>query len=345
MRTFSWLTMVVVGAFGTACSDEAAPIAAGGGGGGSGGGAAGTNATAGSVAGGTGGMAGGSGGAAGTGVTAGTGGASGGTGGATALKDIVDTAVAAGSFNELAKALTTAELVTTLKGPGPFTVFAPTDQAFAAFEMANPGVLAGLSKEALTAILTYHVVPAAAKSTDLKDDQVFVTVNGSPLLVDLTGGVKAGGSNVTMPDVLATNGVIHVIDKIIMPPSKDIVETAVEAGSFATLAGALMSASLVDTLKGPGPFTVFAPTDAAFEKLEQVPTGDALRDVLLYHVVSGAVGSGNLVEGMVPTLLMDESVTVSLAGGAKINASNVTMANIIAKNGVIHVVDTVLVPQ
>lgn len=263
--------------------------------------------------------------------------------------DIVDTAVAAGTFTKLAEALTAADLVGALKGPGPFTVFAPTDAAFAAFETANPGVLGKLTKAELSAILTYHVLSGAAvKSADLKDDQVVITLNGSPVLIDLTGGVKVGATveaKVTAADVLASNGVIHVIDRIILPPAKDIVETAVAAGSFTTLAGALTSADLVATLKGPGPFTVFAPTDAAFAKLSAVPTGDALKNVLLYHVVSGAVGSGDLTAGAVPTLLTGKSVTVNLTGGVKINASNVTTPNIIAKNGVIHVVDTVLVPN
>jgi transforming growth factor-beta-induced protein len=276
--------------------------------------------------------------------------ASGGTnsGGAPAaeLSDIVDTAVAAGSFTELAKALEAAGLVDALKGDGPFTVFAPTDAAFEAFEEENPGVLAGLSKDELTAVLTYHVVAGAAvKSTDLKDEQVFVTLGGSPLLVDTTGGVKVSESSVTAADVEATNGVIHVIDKIMLPPTKDIVEIAIEAGMFTKLAGALTAAELVEPLQGEGPFTVFAPTDDAFDKLAEVPSGDALKDVLLYHVVSGAVGSGDLKAGKVPTLLTDQSLTVSLSGGVKINDAKVTTANIIAKNGVIHVVDTVLVPE
>jgi transforming growth factor-beta-induced protein len=130
-----------------------------------------------------------------------------------------------------------------------------------------------------------------------------------------------------------------------LPPADDIVATAIAAGMFETLAGALTAADLVTALQGDGPFTVFAPTDAAFEKLADVPSGDALKDVLLYHVVSGAVGSGDLVAGPVPTLLEGESVTVSLSGGVKINDSKVTAANIIAKNGLIHVVDTVLVPE
>lgn len=120
---------------------------------------------------------------------------------------------------------------------------------------------------------------------------------------------------------------------------------AIAAGTFKSLAGALTSAGLVETLRGPGPFTVFAPTDDAFGKLAAVPTGNALKNVLLYHVVSGAVGSGDLTAGMVPTLLDGKSVAVDLKGGVKINTSKVTAANIIAKNGVIHVVDTVLIPE
>jgi transforming growth factor-beta-induced protein len=286
---------------------------------------------------------------AGTGGS-GSGGTSGkgGTGGtsSSAPKDIVDTAVAAGSFSKLAAALEAAGLVQALKGAGPFTVFAPTDAAFDAFEAANPGVLGGLDEDELTAILTYHVVSGAAvRSSALKDGQVVTTLNGSPALIRTTGGASIADARVTMADVTASNGVIHVIDRIILPPADDIVETAIAAGSFDTLAAALTQAELVDDLQGKGPFTVFAPTDAAFEELAALPNGDALRDVLLYHVVSGAIGSGDLVAGSVPTLLSGESLTVSLTGGVSIDAAGVTQANIITKNGVIHVVDSVLVPD
>jgi len=260
--------------------------------------------------------------------------------------DIVDTALAAGNFTQLAAALTEAGLVEALKGEGPFTVFAPDDDAFNAFEDENPGVLAGLSKAALGEVLTYHVIAgAAAQSGGLKDGQVLVTLNGSPVLIDTTGGVQVSDAGVTTADIVASNGIIHVIDKIILPPADDIVATAVAAGMFTTLAGALTSADLVTTLQGPGPFTVFAPTDAAFEKLAAIPEGDALKNVLLYHVVDGAVGSGDLTAGDVPTLLEGQDVTVNLDDGVQINDSTVTTANIITKNGVIHVVDTVLVPE
>lgn len=311
----------------------------------SGGGSAGKTATAGSA--GESASSGGSSNAGGSSTQGGTQSATAGAGGMaeSAAADIVDTAVAAGRFSKLAAALGEAGLVDALKGKGPFTVFAPDDDAFDAFEAENPGVLAGLSKAELASVLKYHVVATQALAADLKDEQVLVTLSGSPVLVDTTAGVKVADAKVTTADVVASNGVIHVIDKIILPPADDIVATAVAAGNFTKLADALTAANLVETLQGPGPFTVFAPTDAAFAKLASVPSGDALKDVLLYHVVSGAVGSGDLKAGKVPTLLEGKSVTVALSSGVKINDAKVTTANIIAKNGVIHVVDTVLTPE
>ena len=261
--------------------------------------------------------------------------------------DLIEVATAAGGFTTLASALTTAGLVDTLKGEGPFTVFAPTDDAFAAFEMANPGVIAGLSKEELGGVLTYHVLSGIAGPLDLVDGGAVATVAGSPVLFDLSKGavIMAGEgtmATITTTNVVASNGVIHVIDAVILPPSKDIVQTAVDAG-FTTLAGALTTQELVDDLQAPGPFTVFAPTDEAFAKLSAVPSGDALTNVLLYHVTEGLVSSGNLVDGEVK-MLSGGSVTVDLTDGVKINDSKVTMANILAKNGIIHVVDAVLIP-
>jgi transforming growth factor-beta-induced protein len=335
MKYLPWMCVMLVAAQGLiACSDDTEEPSSGAGAGGA-------------IAGSGGSSAAGEGGGATLGGSAGEPSAEGGAGGATepVELDIIDTALAAGSFTQLAEALTAADLVATLKGEGPFTVFAPTDAAFEAFEDENPGVLASLSKAELTAILTYHVVAGAAVSSGaLVDDQVFVTVNGSPVLVDTTDGVNVGGSEVTAADVVASNGVIHVIDKIILPPADDIVATAVAAGDFTQLAQALTDADLVETLQGPGPFTVFAPTDAAFAALSAVPTGDALKNVLLYHVVAGAVGSGDLSAGAVPSLLEGEDLTVSLSDGVQINDATVTTANIITKNGVIHVIDAVLVP-
>jgi uncharacterized surface protein with fasciclin (FAS1) repeats len=134
-------------------------------------------------------------------------------------KDIVDTAVAAGTFNTLAAALTAAGLVETLKGPGPFTVFAPTDDAFAALPAGTvEDLLKPENKDKLVAILTYHVVPGKVMSTDLTNGMKAATVNGAEVTIMTEGGVMVNDAKVTTADIEATNGVIHVIDKVIMPP-------------------------------------------------------------------------------------------------------------------------------
>jgi uncharacterized surface protein with fasciclin (FAS1) repeats len=134
-------------------------------------------------------------------------------------KDIVDTAVAAGSFNTLAAALTAAGLVETLKGPGPFTVFAPTDAAFAALPAGTvEDLLKPENKDKLVAVLTYHVVPGKVMSTDLTEGMKAATVNGAEITITLDGGPKVNGAMISMPDIAASNGVIHVIDSVILPP-------------------------------------------------------------------------------------------------------------------------------
>ena len=132
-------------------------------------------------------------------------------------KDIVDTAVAAGNFKTLATALTAAGLIDTLKGPGPFTVFAPTDDAFAKIP---PDALKALlaDKAALTAVLTYHVVPGAVMAKDVASLKSAKTVQGAEVAIDTTSGVKIGGATVIKADIVASNGVIHVIDTVLMPP-------------------------------------------------------------------------------------------------------------------------------
>lgn len=135
-------------------------------------------------------------------------------------KDIVDTAIAAGTFNTLAAALGAAGLVDTLKGDGPFTVFAPTDEAFAALpEGTVETLLLPENKDQLTAILTYHVVSGKVMSTDLSDGMTATTVQGGDLTVDLSDGVKINGATVTAADIKASNGVIHVVDTVILPAS------------------------------------------------------------------------------------------------------------------------------
>jgi transforming growth factor-beta-induced protein len=261
-----------------------------------------------------------------------------------ATKNIVETALAAGNFKQLAAALTKAGLVDALKGDGPFTVFAPSDAAFDALERDKPGTLAGLSTEQLTNVLKYHVVSGAAvKAADLKSGQLVKTLAGPSVAIDLEGGAKVNGVKVSSTDIAATNGVIHVIDAVLLPPG-DIIEVATAAGKFTKLAEALTNAGLVSALKGAGPFTVFAPTDDAFAKLSSVPSGDALKSVLQYHVLEGTVGPLDLKEGGAAKTLSGSPVLFTLKDGAKINAAKITTTNVVAKNGVIHIIDTVIVP-
>lgn len=136
-----------------------------------------------------------------------------------AKKDIVDTAVSAGTFETLVAAVSAAELVDTLKGDGPFTVFAPTDEAFAALpEGTVETLLKPENKDQLVAILTYHVVSGKVMSTDLTDDMTAATVNGSDIMIDLDDGVKINEASVVTADIETSNGVIHVIDAVILPP-------------------------------------------------------------------------------------------------------------------------------
>jgi uncharacterized surface protein with fasciclin (FAS1) repeats len=136
--------------------------------------------------------------------------------------DIVDTAVNAGSFNTLVAAVQAAGLEETLRGDGPFTVFAPTDEAFAALPAGTVDtLLLPENKDQLVAILTYHVVPGKIKSTDLSDGQTAATVNGNELTVSLANGVSINSSNVVTADVKASNGIIHVIDAVLLPPAAE----------------------------------------------------------------------------------------------------------------------------
>ncbi|CUH59794.1 fasciclin domain-containing protein [Thalassobacter stenotrophicus] len=133
-------------------------------------------------------------------------------------KDIVDTAVGAGTFETLVAAVSAADLVDTLKSEGPFTVFAPTDEAFAALPAGTvESLLLPENKEQLIAVLTYHVVPGTVMSTDLVDDMKAATVQGGEITIDLDNGVMINDANVTTADIETSNGVIHVIDKVILP--------------------------------------------------------------------------------------------------------------------------------
>ncbi len=274
-------------------------------------------------------------------------------------KDVVDTAVADGRFTTLATALTAAGLIDTLKGAGPFTVFAPTDEAFAKLPA---GALEALlaDKEALTKVLLYHVVAGSVPASEVVKLTSADTVAGLPVAIKVDGDkVMLNDAQVIIPDVAASNGIIHVIDTVLMPPAeepamaekKDIVDTAVADGRFTTLATALTAAGLIDTLKGAGPFTVFAPTDEAFAKL---PAGalealladkEALTKVLLYHVVSGDVKAADVVKLNSADTVAGLPVAIKVDGDkVMVGDAQVIIADVAASNGTIHVIDTVLLP-
>jgi uncharacterized surface protein with fasciclin (FAS1) repeats len=274
---------------------------------------------------------------------------------AAASKNIVETAVAAGSFKTLVAAVQAAGLAETLSG-GNFTVFAPTDEAFAKLP---PGTLEMLlkpeNKAKLAAILTYHVVPGTVKAADVVKLTNAGTVQGQRVdILAKDGTVTVDGAKVVKTDIACSNGVIHVIDTVILPVDKNIVEVAASNGSFNTLVAAVKAAGLVETLSGKGPFTVLAPTDAAFAKL---PAGTlenllkpenkkALVEILTYHVVPGVAAYSDQVVKMteLPTVL-GTMVKVTVKDG-KVMLGNATVAivDVETSNGVIHAIDTVLLP-
>ena len=205
----------------------------------------------------------------------------------------------------------------------------------------------------LADILLYHVVGAKAMSTDLSNGQMITTLLGKDIEVTINGeGVFINNAKVTVADLEADNGVVHVIDAVLLPPVVTVVDIVVNSPAHDTLEAAVIAAGLADDLSGAGPFTVFAPTDDAFkalpagtiEALLADPTGD-LADILLYHVVGAKAMSTDLSNGQMITTLLGKDIEVTINGdGVFINDAKVTVADLEADNGVVHVIDAVLLP-
>ena len=273
----------------------------------------------------------------------------------TVSSDIPTVAAGTGIHDSLVTALTAANLVTTLQGDGPFTVFAPTDEAFAAAGIDLTSSFNNEEITQLTDILTYHVVAGQVLAGDLSDGMTASTVYPGNLTFTVnSNGVMVNDANVISANVPASNGVIHVIDKVLMPPTNlvDIPTVATSTGIHTALVAALAQADLVTTLQGDGPFTVFAPTDDAFtaagidlstfDTAEEIAT---LVDILTYHVVPGAVMSSDLTDGMTAAAVNTDSLTFTVtADGVMVNDANVVSADVEASNGVVHVIDKVLMP-
>lgn len=278
----------------------------------------------------------------------------------TESKTIVDIAVGNSDFSTLVAAVKAAGLAETLSGKGPFTVFAPTNAAFAKLPKETlASLLKPENKDKLAAILTYHVVPGKVMASDVVKVTEAKTVQGQAVKVQVVDGkVKLNGSStVVKTDIAASNGVIHVIDTVILPPEtsgKTIVELAVDNKDFSTLVAAVKAAGLVETLSGKGPFTVFAPTNAAFEKLPKEAVADLLKPenkdklaaVLTYHVVAGKVTAADVVKLKAAKSVQGQSIEIKVEDGkVKLNGSStVVKTDIDATNGVIHVIDTVILP-
>ena len=282
-------------------------------------------------------------------------------------KSIVDIAIDSDDLSILVDALTQADLVSTLEGNGPFTVFAPTNTAFQSLLDSNTdwNSLSDIDNATLANILKFHVIAADVKAADLTDSYSTSLANGPNaeqivLQIDVTGGVKFNGStSPTTTDIDATNGTIHIIDEVMLPPN--VVNIASNNGLFSTLVAALTRSDLttdyVSILTGDGPFTVFAPTNDAFQalldsnadwsSLDDIPVA-TLEAVLNYHVVSGAnVQSGQLSNGQEVDALGGK-FTIEIGDNVKVNGGNsnatVILTDAQGSNGVVHVIDTVLLP-
>lgn len=280
------------------------------------------------------------------------------------------------NLSSLVAALEKADLATTLNSSGTFTVFAPTNTAFTAFLQANGYAnLNAVPVPALKEILLNHVLSTKVKSSEIATGYVKTLAKGSASTsntismylekgtgVDINGGKTNGGAMVTTADIEASNGIIHIVDGVIGLPT--IVNHAVANKNFTTLVSALTynaSSGFAATLSGTAnsPFTVFAPTNAAFASfltetgfsgLPSIPA-NVLETTLKYHVVTGAnVQSTSLTNGQVVNTFASQSFTIGLTGGAKITDANNRVSNIIAtdvqcSNGIIHVIDKVLLPK
>jgi transforming growth factor-beta-induced protein len=282
--------------------------------------------------------------------------------GTPATRDIVDTAAADGRFTTLLTAVDTAGLEDTLRGEGPFTVFAPTDEAFA---QLPEGTVEALLEDtpALTNILLYHLVAGRVYAEQVVTMDSSDTVQGQAVSISVEGDqVRVNDALVIITDIRASNGVIHVIDSVLLPPEpalsdngapmdRDIVDTAAADGRFTTLLAAVEATGLENTLREEGPFTVFAPTDEAFAQLPEgtveglLDDTPALTNILLYHVVAGRVYAEQVVTMDSAETVQGEAVNISLEEDqVRINDALVIITDIEAANGVIHVIDSVLLP-
>ena len=278
-----------------------------------------------------------------------------------AEENVVEVADEAGTFETLLKAAKAAGLAHTLQEDGPFTVFAPTDDAFARLPSHTlQDLLKPENKEKLATILKYHVIAGKVNAKDAVQAESAETLSGDPVTVSIRDGrLAVNDANVILNDVEASNGIIHVIDSVLMPPApKNIVETAAAAGNFKTLLGAVEAAGLVETLEADGPFTVLAPSDKAFRKLGEETLASLLKperkaelqNLLKYHLIPGRLTLEDIEHLKAVKTAQGAEVLVVVDAfahpgpGLAVNQSNIISGDIESANGIIHVVDSVLMP-
>lgn len=277
-----------------------------------------------------------------------------------AESNIVETAQGNSNLSTLVAAVTAADLVEALSDEDAnYTVFAPTNAAFASIQSTVDTLLEPENKSSLQEVLQYHVVDSAVLSTELTDGQIVRTLMGENLKVRIVDGeVYINNAKVVTSDVETSNGVVHVIDSVLVPGAfKNVVGTAIDTDILSTLVAAVTAGELVEALSlESANYTVFAPTNTAFANIQSTVDAllrpenkSSLQNVLQYHVVSSEVFSSELVNGQMIKALNGGTLTVSIENGevfivAANSKSKVIAADIKTSNGVVHVIDTVLVP-
>ena len=266
-------------------------------------------------------------------------------------RNIAELTANTAQLSTLNSALVAADLSVALEASGPYTVFAPVNDAFTALpDGVAEGLLDESNRTTLQQLLRYHVVPGSYTAAQLTDGQELVTLTGETLTVRIDGStVTVDGVEVTTPDVQASNGIVHLVDGV-LTQGLDLVEIASLTADLSTLVGAVQTAGLGTALGGEN-LTIFAPSNAAFAALgDAVPTDPSvLAQVLQLHVVGSRTPSASLSDGQTITSLLGPNLTVGIDGSTvtitgPTNTVTVTTTDINASNGVIHVIDGVLLP-
>jgi len=279
-------------------------------------------------------------------------------------QNVVQVAQGNPDLSILVEAVVAADLAGTLSAPGPYTVFAPTNAAFAAL-LTELGVTKAqllADKPLLTAVLQYHVLGARVAKAQIPLGKAITPLAGGFFKIDMSGAdvIITDGRNrtsrITATDIAASNALVHVVDKVILPANKNIVQTAQALPDFSILVEAVVAADLAATLSGPGPFTVFAPTNAAFaalltelgvSKADLLANKSLLAAVLTYHVLGAQVLKADVVPGAQPNTVQGGNFSISAAlaiTDKRARNSNIVATDVLTSNGVIHVIDRVILP-